>query len=132
VPHQTTLLKLLDSYLQSSQTCPTYCDMCPMLSGIFFRLSSYSQSAIKRAISFGNEESPDGTNEPPKELDLLLPKTCEALVLATQCIVQIALLSEEQRITDASAVDLRAIFRDGTSFDGQDTAESIIGKSKGN
>jgi len=126
VPHQTTLLKLLDSYLQSSQTCLTHCDMYPMLLGIFFRLSSYSQSAIKRAIGSVSEEAPDGTDEPPQELDLLLPKTCEALVLATQCIVKITLLSEEQQTTDASAVDLRAIFRDGTSVDGQGTAESII------
>jgi len=126
-PHQTTLLKLLDSYLQSSQTCPTYRDMCFMLSEIFLSLSSYSQSAIRRAISPGNL---DGTNELPQELDLLLPKTCEALVLAAQCIVRISLLSEEQRNTDESAVDLRAIFRHTTSIDGHGTPESIIGKSK--
>jgi len=125
-PHQTTLLKLLDSYLQSSQTCPMHCDMCHMLSGIFFRLSSYSQSAIRRAIGPEQSEPLNGTNELPQELDLLLPKTCEALVLATQCIVKISLLSEEQWNTDPSAVDLRAIFRDSTSVDGQGTAESVI------
>ncbi|KAG0709195.1 spinocerebellar ataxia type 10 protein domain-containing protein [Suillus ampliporus] len=125
-PHQTTLLKLLDSYLQSSKTYAVHCDMCPMLSEIFFCLSSYSQSAIRRAIKPSNSEPLDGTNELPQELDLLLPKTCEALVLATQCIVKISLLSEEQRSLDPSAADLRAIFRDDTSTDGQGTAESII------
>ena len=128
-PPQTTLLKLLDSYLQSSQTCPAHCDMCPMLSEVFFRFSSYSQSAIGRAIGSGNSEPLDAANELPQELDLLLPKACEALVLVTQCIVKISLLSEEQRTIDPSAVDLRAIFRDGISDNGQGTAESVIGKS---
>ncbi|KAG1746702.1 spinocerebellar ataxia type 10 protein domain-containing protein [Suillus paluster] len=116
-PHQTTLLKLLDSYLQSSKMCPIHCDMCPMLSEIFFCLSSYSQSAIRRAIKPSNSEPLEGTNEHPQELDLLLPKTCEALVLAVQCIVKISLLSEEQRTMDTSAEDLRATFRDATSTD---------------
>lgn len=124
--HQTTLLKLLDSYLQSSQICPIHCDMCPMLSEIFFSLSSYSQSAIARAINPTSSESLDGSIEHLQELDLLLPKTCEALVLATQCIVKISLLSEDQRTVDSSAVDLRAIFRDASSTDGQGIAESII------
>lgn len=105
--------------------------MCPLLSGIFFRLSSYSQSAIRRAIGSGNEEPLDGAIEPPQELDLLLPKTCEALVLVAQCIVKISLLSEDQRTTDLLAVDLRVIFRDATpTDDGPGTAESIIGKSR--
>lgn len=119
--HQTTLLKLLDSYLQSSQTCPVHCDMCPMLSEIFLSLSSYSQSAITRAINPTNSEPMNGSIEHLQELDLLLPKACEALVLTTQCIVKISLLSEDQR-----TVDLRAIFRDASSTDGQGTAESII------
>jgi ataxin-10 len=97
-----------------------------MLSEIFLSLSSYSQSAITRAIPT-NPEPLDGSIEPLQELDLLLPKTCEALVLTTQCIVKISLLSEDQRTVDSSAVDLRAIFRDASSTDGQGTAESIIG-----
>ncbi|KAG1741090.1 spinocerebellar ataxia type 10 protein domain-containing protein [Suillus lakei] len=115
--HQTTLLKFLDSYLQSSQTYPVHCDMCPMLSEIFHSLSLYSQSAITRAINSTNSEPLDSSNEHPQELDLLLPKTCEALVLATQCIVKISLLSEDPRTVDSSATDLRAIFRDATSTD---------------
>lgn len=124
--HQITLLKLLDSYLQSSQICRIHCDMCPMLSEIFLSLSSYSQSAITRAISPTNPEPLDGSIEHLQELDLLLPKTCEALVLATQCIVKILLLSEDRRTVDPSAIDLRATFRDASSTDGQGTAESII------
>ncbi|KAG1831254.1 spinocerebellar ataxia type 10 protein domain-containing protein [Suillus variegatus] len=116
--HQTTLLKLLDSYLQSSQTCPVHCDMCPMLSEIFLSLSSYSQSAIKRAINpINSEPNLDSSIEHLQELDLLLPKSCEALVLATQCIVKISLLSEDRRTMDPSAVELRAIFRDACSTD---------------
>lgn len=124
--HQITLLKLLDSYLQSSQTCPVHCDMCPMLSEIFLSLSSYSQSAITRAIDPTSPEPLDDSIEHLQELDLLLPRTCEALVLTTQCIVKISLLSEDQRSVDSSAVDLRAIFRDASSTGGQDAAESII------
>lgn len=66
-----------------------------------------------------------GSIEHLQELDLLLPKACEALVLITQCIVKISLLSEDQR-----TVDTRAIFRDASSTDGQGTAESIIGMSR--
>ncbi|KAG1750046.1 spinocerebellar ataxia type 10 protein domain-containing protein [Suillus occidentalis] len=98
--HQTTLLKLLDSYLQSSQTCP---------------------SAITRAINPTNSELMDGSIEHLQELDLLLPKACEALVLTTQCIVKISLLSEDKR-----TVDIRAIFRDASSTDGQGTAEKLL------
>ncbi|KAG2122107.1 spinocerebellar ataxia type 10 protein domain-containing protein [Suillus clintonianus] len=125
-PHQTTFLKLLDSYLQSSQICPIHRDMCPMLSEIFLSLASYSQSSITRAINPTNSEPLDGSIEHLQELDLLLPKTCEALVLATQCIVKISLLSEDQRAMEPSASDLGAIFRDATSTDGQGMAESII------
>lgn len=124
--HQTTLLKLLDSYLQSLQTCTVHCDMCPMLSEIFFSLSSYSQSALTRALNPTNSEPLDSSTEHPQELDLLLPKTCEALVLVIQCIVKISLLSEDQRAVDPSAVDLRATFQGTSSNDGQGTAESII------
>jgi ataxin-10 len=35
---------------------------------------------------------------PPAELDVKLPKVCEALVLITQCIVTISLEAEEQRM----------------------------------
>ncbi|KAI0705173.1 spinocerebellar ataxia type 10 protein domain-containing protein [Cytidiella melzeri] len=120
-PHQTTLLKLLDAYLQppnvggpSNLHLLGLCDMCTTT---FFTLTSYTQRSIRRALGSDNSRSssthlaslhasaPDTylpvhvndppSNEPLEELDLLLPKICEALVLVTQCLISLALLSEE-------------------------------------
>ncbi|KAJ7493437.1 spinocerebellar ataxia type 10 protein domain-containing protein [Mycena galericulata] len=116
-PHQTTLLKLVDSYLQSikmspipttPQGTPLYAKLRPMLANAFFSLSTYAQSSIRNSLGISdtalNEDShapPDGTRvafEPPSSLDVMLPKVSEALVLVTQCIVTITLDSSN---TDA-------------------------------
>jgi len=116
-PHQTTLLKLVDSYLQSSklasnppvtQTVQTYGNLSPMLSDTFFTLSVYALQAIRRSLGPSANEvqsnntfttssdplQPNHVHEPPAELDVMLPKVCEALVLITQCIVTITLQAE--------------------------------------
>lgn len=127
-PHQTTLLKLVDSYLQSIQldisTTPeadvlqTHVSLGPFLAKRFFTLSNYAQTAMQRALGNPKSSSPSsppkpnarhGNGEPsgasssssahesPTELDVMLPKVCEALVLATQCVTTIALEAEEQQ-----------------------------------
>ncbi|KAJ3855487.1 spinocerebellar ataxia type 10 protein domain-containing protein [Lentinula lateritia] len=105
-PHQTTLLKLLDSYLQStpvfspgtqSRITRTHVKLCPMLSNLFFSLSTYAQTAMRRSLlsSVPNVVPEHGIDVdvqgPPAELDVLLPKVCEALVLTAQCIITITL-----------------------------------------
>lgn len=123
-PHQTTLLKLLDSYLQPSQaqhlqlSNERLTELCTMLITGFFALSEYAQQSITRAVGAIGEgavqpareyPSEDGKNvgpadpsaapstesSPLNELDLLLPKVSEALVLVTQCLISLALYSEE-------------------------------------
>ncbi|KAF9499413.1 hypothetical protein BDN71DRAFT_179860 [Pleurotus eryngii] len=120
-PHQTTLLKLVDSYLQSVAAAAATVStpamrkidrkLCPMLSKGFFTKAVYTQHAIKRFL--GEEVQRDGSNPstiaqspsentgeaPPIELDVMLPKVCEALVLITQCISTITLESEERELS---------------------------------
>lgn len=122
-PHQTTFLKLLDSYLQPSPSRPLTPDsgmlrgLCEFLSRVFFALSTYTQLAIARTLGSHNarrqppvrqqddvpqssDEYAEGSKNPAdagglQELDLLLPKVCEALVLVTQCLTSLCLISEE-------------------------------------
>ncbi|KAJ7746864.1 spinocerebellar ataxia type 10 protein domain-containing protein [Mycena maculata] len=117
-PHQTTLLKLVDSYLQSArlspvpttpQGTPLYAKLRPMLAKTFFSLSTYAQTSIRNSlgIAFASDSDPftprpqappDWTEvafEPPSSLDVMLPKVSEALVLVTQCIVTITLESSD-------------------------------------
>ncbi|OSX62386.1 hypothetical protein POSPLADRAFT_1056980 [Postia placenta MAD-698-R-SB12] len=119
-PHQTTLLKILDSYLQTSpsdQQAHISGTLVQMLISIFFTLSTYAQEAIQRSLGPGNaddHESPIETVTTPlsnglnhsdvsdtpvapaalQELDLLLPKVCEALVLVAQSLTTLILRVE--------------------------------------
>lgn len=141
-PHQTTLLKLVDSYLQSTQVSPTSSQSSDVLkiheilgsflAKRFFTMSEYAQKAMQRSLGMlppersrsngedvsaterGSSDSASSSkstkNVPssspsaqsgspgiPQELDVMLPKVCEALVLITQCIVTICLEAEEQQ-----------------------------------
>ncbi|KAF9258921.1 hypothetical protein L218DRAFT_876002 [Marasmius fiardii PR-910] len=118
-PHQTTLMKIIDSYLQSSpptspQSSPrssTHAKIIPMLASCFTSLSSYAETAVRRALrptpsELASPTSPVPVDEispdllfltPPAELDVMLPKVCEMLVLVTQCIVSIILVSQRQQ-----------------------------------
>lgn len=119
-PHQTTLMKIIDSYLQSSPpTSPQsssrssiHAKVIPMLASCFTSLSSYAETAVRRALRPTPSElasptspisvngislSPDLSFTPPAELDVMLPKVCEMLVLVTQCIVSIILASQRQQ-----------------------------------
>ncbi|PPQ62894.1 hypothetical protein CVT24_006292 [Panaeolus cyanescens] len=135
-PHQTTLLKLMDSYLQSNQV-DMATDRLPEILKIhesfgtflakrFFTLSANAQDSVRASLGLSlspknghgsndtnkgspesilspNVNSPDSSTSssflnPPSELDVMLPKVCEALVLVTQCIVTICLEAEEVQI----------------------------------
>ncbi|KAH9479488.1 Copper transport protein 86 [Psilocybe cubensis] len=137
-PHQTTLLKLVDSYLQSTQlnataiqlpdVLRTHESLASFLAKRFFTLSNYAQKAIHRSLgmvppasskvadieevnrersssdsssssatSAVSSPSPMTPADFPQELDVMLPKVCEALVLVTQCIITICLEAEEQQ-----------------------------------
>ena len=171
-PHQTTLLKLVDSYLESTQRNPTtsgshaaeilkiHESLSFFLLRRFFSLSSYSQRSITRALtgtqptttkrnspsepmesaSILSESLPSASSTsttfplcPPAELDAMLPKVCEALVLITQCIVTISLEAEEQRMllqegrsTLTNFKDMKKYFNEKKSSD-QGIVESLIG-----
>ncbi|KIK61590.1 hypothetical protein GYMLUDRAFT_243286 [Collybiopsis luxurians FD-317 M1] len=145
-PHQTTLLKLLDSYLQSasasspgtrSRITKTHSRLCSMLSNLFFSLSSFAQMAIRRFL----RPVPSGHNSDelasPAELDVFLPKVCEALVLVTQCIITITLAAQGPQSQfhgasaltgspSASAQENAHVFFNQARFEGISLAESLV------
>nr|GAT42953.1 ataxin-10-like protein [Mycena chlorophos] len=103
-PHQTTLLKLVDSYLQSASLTQIpstplgtslYGKLRPMLARTFFSLSSYAQNSIRTSLGNPAPDAPP-SNGPLASLDVMLPKACEALVLVTQCIVTVTLGSSAE------------------------------------
>lgn len=126
-PHQTTVLKLLDSYLHSEpqrtdgpRAPAQRHELARFFVTEFFTLAEYTQNAICRALgkeqfdtrSPQTKEIPQSSNLrsfsstpgdagdlqrpfPIGELDLLLPKVCEALVLVSQCLTSLTLQSEE-------------------------------------
>jgi ataxin-10 len=82
IPHQTTLLKLLDSYLQTlhsprlsaslnDQTLTAREELAPMLSESFLTLSTYAQKAIQRALTPANAvtTSMDSSRAPSASTD---------------------------------------------------------------
>ncbi|KAK0488904.1 spinocerebellar ataxia type 10 protein domain-containing protein [Armillaria novae-zelandiae] len=142
-PHQTVLLKLIDSYLQSTPLTPKdptttkiLVKLSQMLGTCFFSMSSYSQRAIRRSLGSPSSEhfspvmnSPSGMIFPPAELDVMLPKVCEALVLVSQGIVTVTLDAEKetsnQGTPSASLQNVRAFFNE-LQFENHSLAESLI------
>jgi ataxin-10 len=86
-----TLLKLLDAYQQARPATPGphVGALADALGRVFEGLSAHAQSAIRRATGASHGPAPPA-------LDLQLPASCAALVLASQCLVGFLL-------TDASA-----------------------------
>ncbi|KAJ8094654.1 hypothetical protein PM082_010660 [Marasmius tenuissimus] len=152
-PHQTTLMKIIDSYLQSSptsspqsspKTFKTQTKIVPMLATCFMSLSSYTQTAFRKALRPTPSElaSPitpldpasntgvDLPFSPPAELDVMLPKVCEMLVLITQCIVSIILASQRQqtgtRETSSGVSDSVQVFYQERSAPDMGFAEHIV------
>lgn len=155
--HQTILLKILDSYLQSTRTSATsnsaskvvdiYKNLRPLLASTFFDLSDYTLQAIGRALrpsvvkSFASNppdlsgsvdnESVSSTRLLPTELDAMLPKVCEALVLVTQCIVTITLGTDQHGNAEreCQAHEAESDFRDffiGFRSSGVGMVQSLI------
>ncbi|KAJ4473682.1 spinocerebellar ataxia type 10 protein domain-containing protein [Lentinula aciculospora] len=141
-PHQTTLLKLLDSYLQStpvsspgtkSRITRTHAKLCPMLSSLFFSLSSYAQTAIRKSLQSTPDIGPDDIRGPPAELDLLLPKVCEALVLTAQCIITISLAAHSHHHESPTSSNSTAstheniyVFFNQVHFEGVGLVETLV------
>jgi len=99
----------------------------------FFGLAAYAQQAIRRALGPKSSDGPSSAfpgvvnvdvTALPQELDLLLPKVCEALVLITQCIVTLALAAEKD--DDASNNELKTFFNDARSDGGDGLIESLL------
>ncbi|SJL03760.1 uncharacterized protein ARMOST_07117 [Armillaria ostoyae] len=142
-PHQTVLLKLIDSYLQSTPLTPKdptttkiLVKLSQMLGTCFFSMSSYSQRAIRRSLGSPSSEHfspainlPSDMILPPAELDVMLPKVCEALVLVSQCIVTVTLDAEKETFNhgtpSASLQNIRAFFNE-LRFENHSLAESLI------
>lgn len=113
-----------------------------MLSDIFFRLTAHAQQAIRRALG---PNAPDGPSSgasgvvnvevasevttSPQELDLLLPKVCEALVLITQCIITITLEDDDDTniLVDQQVGEFRTFFNEARSDRGDGLIECLLG-----
>lgn len=112
-----------------------------MLARCFFELLKYACSTAERALGQLPSTSSAGhpaTNgpesvpiSPPAELDVMLPKVCEALVLVTQCIITITLEADELKNTQDQGLDgnnLKTFFNEARSSD-RGLVESLIGMS---
>jgi len=124
-PHQTVLLKLLDSHLQSSHPHSIHKHLCVTLTSTFFELSTYAQGSIARALG---PPPPSGSEDDhvPRELDVLLPKVCEALVLVAQCLATMILHSEAVRIDNISNEDLQRDVNNFRDAAGRYVVENIV------
>ncbi|EIM80460.1 uncharacterized protein STEHIDRAFT_125988 [Stereum hirsutum FP-91666 SS1] len=116
-PPQTTLLKLMDSYLQGSLS-PTPAhgglsraskkELGCILADLFFSYSAFLHKAIRQFTgevednnqSVGDSELPGASSSPllpSTSLDLHMPAVCAALVLVVQCIISMS-LSEDVEV----------------------------------
>lgn len=119
--------------------------LSPMLAECFFALASYAQHSIQRAL--GNTLSPPNNDDAGPsvtdlsqlpshrlaELDVMLPKACEALVLVTQCIITITLGEAGSQPTKGSPSPEPKSEKSPTAYfnkciDNRGVVESLIGK----
>ncbi len=100
-------------------------------------MSSYSQRAIRRSLGSPSSEHfspvinlPSDMILPPAELDVMLPKVCEALVLVSQGIVTVTLDAEKETYSHSTPSttlqNIRAFFNE-LRFENHSLAESLIG-----
>lgn len=103
-----------------------------MLINTFFALSAYAQSAIRRALGSADtpQTDPDAGDHAtaPKELDLLLPKVSEALVLVSQCLSTLA-LSEPDQPTSSATGRVKTTLAMVRSSGDEGLVESLVGMS---
>ncbi|KAF9509341.1 hypothetical protein BS47DRAFT_1365316 [Hydnum rufescens UP504] len=101
-PHRTTLLKLLDSYLQSAEVIDTAC--FAFLGGAMHEIVTYIRTSISSLLPNANE--PQGGNPTLSPLsaapDLKLPPLLEALVLFSQCSITLMLVDSEAELSSSS------------------------------
>ncbi|KAK7028293.1 Ataxin-10-like protein [Favolaschia claudopus] len=144
-PHQTTVLKLTDSYLQASsvgvsagpnarQAVESHGRLRPMLAETFLLLSTYAQRSIRDSLESPsstatpeqNAAASKSTFDPPSSLDVMLPKASEALVLVTQCIVTITLKSADADATEKAKIKLPQDFFNEARSGDTGIVESLI------
>ncbi|KAI1793579.1 spinocerebellar ataxia type 10 protein domain-containing protein [Ganoderma leucocontextum] len=144
-PHQTTLLKLVDSFLHRSKFTHELSSRRPdqdgsyllgMLTHEFLALSAYAQTSIRRTL--GSPVPHIGTDPDAsvslQELDLLLPKVCEGLVLAVQCLTTIMLRAQETNAFSPSQTHVESAYPSSpnpvmvasATFPGQGFVKSLI------
>lgn len=123
----------------------THVSLGPFLAKRFFTLSNYAQTAMQKTLGSvkASHSSSKGTDaasspgshsqsEPPAELDVMLPRVCEALVLVTQCVTTIALEAEEHKGVQfpegatVSISNMKDFFID-VRYSGQGLIENLIG-----
>lgn len=109
-----------------------------MLGNCFFEFSTYACSAVERALAPSDPSAGLSATEsasaqestqplPPAELDIMLPKVCEALVLVTQCIITITLGADDVQDQGAeSEYNLKTFFNKPRSSD-RGLVECLIG-----
>ncbi|KAG8997778.1 hypothetical protein FRB94_007461 [Tulasnella sp. JGI-2019a] len=92
--HQTILLKLLDSYLQSAlcATKSTDLGLISPLVNIHLELSDAARTAL------GGSDGPSPSAESRLTVDPRLPVLTKALVLTSQCIISLLLFEQENKL----------------------------------
>jgi ataxin-10 len=173
-PHQTVLLKLLDSYLHTSSLTTEMCQqLSPTIASTFFDLAEYVDHALARALPpeeypssapslLSASSTPGTTASPPstpvtpldnqnpseiyaataasgpgsgrllsqpastRELDMILPQVCEALVLITQCLITLALTSEDPELNFPPGDNPKDFFNSAMVEDGHGFVETLI------
>lgn len=106
-PHQTTLLKLLDSYFRDIKVMKTEHSTrnYAFLTDNLLHLLIYAQQAIKQSLKIVETELPPGQDEPVlQDLDVRLPKVSAGLILLAQCVNTICV--QFQDVPDAALNDI--------------------------
>ena len=150
-PQQTTLLKVLDSYLLQYwkqndrdivlQVQEYVSSLTAILTSRFFELSQYAQISLRRSLGIvstathhdgcsaehGTEGSgSDSHLEPMQEFDTLLPKVCEAIVLTAQCFCTLSLRDETLALSQQSQ-RTKTFLIEAASPQSQGLLENVIG-----
>jgi ataxin-10 len=131
-PHQTTLLKLLDSYLQSSDNADPatlYPEIVPLLRDEFLTLSARAQASIQLSMGSVHDaaSAETSTSTLVQAPDALVPKVLEALVLVTQCLTTICLHFDQGKLPKPAIQKLRSQIHAAQSGNGQGVVESLVG-----
>lgn len=155
-PNQVNLLKILDSYLQHDKQNVGFrdsrkTDTVHFVTSVFFSLSRYAQNAMLRALgpedaygdtALSDEHQAQSTTAEPgiqlsgmnesaagqKELDLLLPQVCAAIVLNSQCLISMLLAEEPSQPPNYPALALTKR-SDGSDRDDRPTRRCLLGAS---